>query len=89
MVDAPIAQLVKDLAECRRLEKTLIIVATEFSRDILMEGRPELSVIDQVKQPDVINELKHYGMNRPFTDGCNKLMFSVSVKERSTYGKTA
>ena len=89
MIDAPIAQLVKDLDESGRLDKTLIIVATEFSRDILMEGRPDLRVLDQVKQPDVIKELKHYGMHRHFTDGCSMLMFGGGIKEGNTFGKTA
>ncbi len=89
MIDAPIAQLVKDLDESGRLDKTLIIVATEFSRDILMEGRPDLRVLDQVQQPDVINELKHYGMHRHFTDGCSMLMFGGGIKEGNTFGKTS
>jgi Protein of unknown function (DUF1501) len=89
MIDAPIAQLVKDLDESGRLEKTLIIVATEFSRDILMEGRPDLRVQDQVEQPDVINELKNYGMHRHFTDGCSMLMFGGGIKKGHVHGKTA
>lgn len=89
MIDAPIAQLVKDLDESGRLDKTLIIVATEFSRDILMEGRPDLRVLDQVNQPDVIKELKHYGMHRHFTDGCSMLMFGGGIREGNAFGKTA
>src|SRR5678815_1522886 len=30
-IDAPIAQLVRDLEECGRLDRTLIVVASEFS----------------------------------------------------------
>jgi Protein of unknown function (DUF1501) len=89
MIDAPIAQLIKDLDESGRLEKTMVIVATEFSRDILMEGRPDLRVLDQVEQPNIINELKNYGMHRHFTDGCSMLMFGGGIKKGHVFGKTA
>jgi hypothetical protein len=89
MIDAPIAQLIKDLDESGRLEKTMVIVATEFSRDILMEGRPDLRVLDQVEQPDLINDLKNYGMHRHFTDGCSMLMFGGGIKKGHVFGKTA
>jgi Protein of unknown function (DUF1501) len=89
MIDAPIAQLIKDLDESGRLEKTMVIVATEFSRDILMEGRPDLRVLDQVEQPNIINELKNYGMHRHFTDGCSMLMFGGGIKKGNVFGKTA
>lgn len=89
MIDAPIAQLIKDLDESGRLDKTLVIVASEFSRDMLMEGRPDLRVLDQVEQPDVIEDIKNYGMHRHFTDGCSMLMFGGGIKQGSVFGKTA
>ena len=89
LIDAPIAQLIKDLDESGRLDKTLVILASEFSRDMLMEGRPDLRVQDQVDQPDVINELKNYGMHRHFTDGCSMLMFGGGIKKGHVFGKTA
>ncbi|MCP9768473.1 DUF1501 domain-containing protein [Lacihabitans sp. LS3-19] len=89
MIDAPIAQLIKDLDESGRLDKTLIIVASEFSRDMLMEGRPDLRVLDQVNQPDIIEDIKNYGMHRHFTDGCSMLMFGGGIKKGSVFGKTA
>jgi hypothetical protein len=89
MIDAPIAQLIKDLDESGRLDKTLVIVASEFSRDMLMEGRPDLRVLDQVDQPDIIEDIKNYGMHRHFTDGCSMLMFGGGIKKGSVFGKTA
>jgi hypothetical protein len=89
MIDAPIAQLIKDLDESGRLDKTLVIVASEFSRDMLMEGRPDLRVLDQVEQPDIIEDIKNYGMHRHFTDGCSMLMFGGGIKQGSVFGKTA
>ncbi|HCK70773.1 MAG TPA: hypothetical protein DHW38_04275, partial [Planctomycetaceae bacterium] len=67
MIDSPIAQLVLDLEERGLLDRTLIVLASEFSRDMMMEGRPEKKVRDQVQVPPVINELKFYGMHRHFT----------------------
>ncbi len=89
LVDKPIAQLVKDLKESGHLDRTLIILASEFSRDMMLEGRPGATVREQVKQPDIIHELKHYGMHRHFTDGCSILMFGGGIKQGYAYGKTS
>ena len=88
-IDAPVAQLVNDLKKTGHLDRTIIILASEFSRDMMVEGRPGLKVLEQVQQPDIINELKHYGMHRHFTDGCSILMFGGGIKKGYTYGKTA
>ena len=37
-IDRPIAQLVRDLDERGLLDRTLIILASEFSRDAMLEG---------------------------------------------------
>ncbi|MCO5240180.1 MAG: DUF1501 domain-containing protein [Chitinophagaceae bacterium] len=89
MVDAPIAQLVKDLDKSGHLDRTMIIVASEFSRDMMVEGRPDAKVQEQVNQPDIINDIKFYGMHRHFTDGCSILMFGGGIKKGFVYGKTA
>jgi uncharacterized protein (DUF1501 family) len=39
-IDAPIAQLVLDLEQRGLLDRTLIVLAREFSRDMMVEGRP-------------------------------------------------
>ena len=89
MIDRPIAQLVKDLDESGHLDRTLIILASEFSRDMIMEGRPGAKVKDQVTVPDKVESMAHYGMHRHFTDGCSMLMFGGGIKKGGTYGKTA
>ncbi|MFD2202628.1 DUF1501 domain-containing protein [Shivajiella indica] len=89
LIDAPIAQLIKDLDESGRLARTMVIVASEFSRDMLTEGRPDLKVQDQVEVPEIIEDLKNYGMHRHFTDGCSILMFGGGIKRGHVYGKTA
>jgi hypothetical protein len=89
MIDGPIAQLVKDLDETGHLDRTLIILASEFSRDAIMEGRPGENVKGQVFQPDLIEDEKFYGMHRHFTDGGSILMWGGGVKKGLVYGKTA
>ena len=88
-IDAPVAQLVLDLEERGLLDRTLIVVATEFSRDAIVEGRPGATVKDQVEVPNEINEMKHYGLHRHFTGGGSVLMFGGGVRRGMLYGKTA
>lgn len=89
MVDAPIAQLIRDLEKSGRLDRTMVILASEFSRDMMVEGRPGAKVQEQVNQPDIIKDIKNYGMHRHFTDGCSMLMFGGGIKKGFVYGKTA
>lgn len=88
-IDAPIAQLVLDLEKRGLLDRTMIMLASEFSRDMMMEGRPDAVVKDQVTVPDLITEPAHYGMHRHFTDGSSVLMFGGGLKKGFLYGKTA
>ncbi len=88
-IDGPVSQLIKDLDQSGHLDRTLVILASEFSRDMMVEGRPGEEVKEQVDQPDIIHEMKHYGMHRHFTDGCSILMFGGGVKRGHVYGKTA
>jgi hypothetical protein len=88
-IDAPIAQLILDLKKSGHLHRTLVILASEFSRDMMTEGRPGATVKEQVAQPDVIDDIKHYGMHRHFTDGCSMLLFGGGIKKGFVYGKTA
>ncbi len=88
-IDAPITQLVLDLEERGLLDRTLVVVASEFSRDMMIEGKPDKKVKDQVVVPDVVNELKYYGMHRHFTDAGCVLLFGGGIKKGFLYGKTA
>src|SRR5438067_1672903 len=89
MIDSPVAQLVLDLEERGLLNRTLIVLASEFSRDMLVEGKPENKVKDQVAVPEVINEMKHYGMHRHFTDAGCVLMWGGGIKKGYLHGTTA
>lgn len=89
LIDRPVAQLIKDLDESGHLDRTLIILASEFSRDAILEGRPGERVQDQVYQPDVIEDKKFYGMHRHFTDGSSILLWGGGINKGIVYGKTA
>ncbi len=88
-IDGPVSQLVLDLEERGLLDRTLIVLASEFSRDMMTEGKPDKKVPDQVEVPDVMTEMKHYGMHRHFTDAGCVLLFGGGVKKGLLYGKTA
>jgi hypothetical protein len=88
-IDAPIAQLVLDLEERGLLERTLIVLASEFSRDLLIEGKPDKTVKDQVEVPSTITEMKHYGMHRHFTDAGCVLLFGGGMRRGHLHGITA
>jgi hypothetical protein len=88
-IDAPIAQLVLDLEKSGHLDRTLIVVASEFSRDMMLEGKPENKVPDQVDIPEKIQEMKHYGMHRHFTAAGCVLLFGGGMKKGHLHGLTA
>jgi len=88
-IDAPVAQLVLDLEERGLLNRTLVVLASEFSRDALIEGKPEKKVKDQVEVPDKIEDLKFYGMHRHFTDAGCVLLFGGGARRGLLYGRTA
>jgi hypothetical protein len=88
-IDGPLSQLVLDLEARGLLNRTLIVLASEFSRDLMMEGKPDKLVKDQVEVPEVIQELKHYGMHRHFTDAGCVLLFGGGIKQGYLHGVTA
>jgi hypothetical protein len=88
-IDSPVAQLVLDLEERGLLNRTLIVLASEFSRDALIEGKPDKKVQDQVEVPDRIEDPKFYGMHRHFTDAGSVLLFGGGVKRGYLHGITA
>lgn len=88
-IDAPIAQLVLDLEERGLLDRTLIVLASEFSRSVLVEGKADKLVPNQVEQPNVINELAHFGHHRHFTGAGSVLLFGGGVKQGHVHGQTS
>jgi hypothetical protein len=89
-MDRPIAQLVLDLEARGLLDRTLVIIASEFSRDAMIEGIPGSNARDQASAPsDTLQEMKHYGLHRHFTGGTSVVMFGGGMKRGFVYGKTA
>jgi len=89
-IDRPIAQLILDLEERGMLDRTLVIVASEFSRDMMIEGVPGSTAKDQSRAASDTLELPaHYGLHRHFTGGSSVLMFGGGVKKGFLYGETA
>jgi hypothetical protein len=88
-IDGPIAQLVLDLEERGLLNRTLVVLASEFSRDALIEGKPDRKVKDQVEVPETIEDSRHYGMHRHFTDAGCVLLYGGGAKRGVLHGRTA
>jgi hypothetical protein len=88
-IDAPIARLVLDLEERGLLNRTLIVVASEFGRDMMQEGKPDKPVKDQVTIPDRLTDIRHYGMHRHFTEAGSVLLFGGGVRKGHLYGTTS
>ncbi len=89
-IDQPIAQLILDLESSGMLDRTLVIIASEFSRDALIEGVPGSTATDQATDKvDLVSEPKHYGLHRHFTGGSSVAMFGGGMKRGFVYGKTA
>jgi hypothetical protein len=88
-IDGAVSQLVLDLEERGLLERTMIVVASEFSRDALIEGKPDKKVQDQVEVPEVIDSETHYGMHRHFTDAGCVLLFGGGIRKGHLHGVTA
>ena len=89
-IDRPIAKLIRDLEARKLLDRTLVIIASEFSRDALIEGKPGSNANDQATfKVDTLSEPKHYGLHRHFTGGTSVVMFGGGMKQGFVYGKTA
>lgn len=88
-IDAPVAQLILDLEQRGLLNRTLVVLASEFGRDAITEGKVGKEVKDQANTPDVMQLPKHYGMHRHFTAAASVLMFGGGIKRGMVYGKTA
>jgi len=72
------------------LDRTLVVIASEFSRDMITEGQPGSKAGDQANSPkDFLLLPNHYGQHRHFTGGSTVVMFGGGVKKGFVYGKTA
>ena len=89
-IDRPISQLILDLETRGLLDRTLVVIASEFSRDMIIEGVPGSTAPDQSRaKTDVLKEMVHYGLHRHFTGGSSALMFGGGIKQGLLYGETS
>ena len=89
-IDRPIAQLIVDLEARGLLDRTLVILASEFSRDMMIEGVPGSAARDQSRaKSDTMQQLIHYGLHRHFTGSGSVLLFGGGMKRGFLYGETA
>jgi hypothetical protein len=89
-IDRPIAQLIRDLEARGRLDRTLIVLASEFSRDMMIEGVPGSTARDQSRaKADRMEKMIHYGLHRHFTGSGSVLLFGGGMKKGFLYGETA
>ncbi len=89
-IDGPIAQLILDLEARGQLDRTLVVLASEFSRDMMVEGVPGSVARDQSRaKSDTLQKPIHYGLHRHFTGSGSVLMFGGGTKKGFLYGETA
>ena len=89
-IDRPIAQLIRDLEDRGLLDRTLVVIASEFSRDMLIEGVPGSTARSQARaKGDTLISMRHYGQHRHFTGGSSVMMFGGGIKRGFLYGRTA
>lgn len=89
-IDRPIARLILDLEQRGMLDRTLVVLASEFSRDMMIEGVPGSTARDQSRAAtDVLKKPEHYGLHRHFTGSSSVLMFGGGTKRGYLYGETA
>ncbi|CAN5628416.1 DUF1501 domain-containing protein [soil metagenome] len=89
-IDRPIARLILDLEERGLLDRTLVVLATEFSRDMMIEGVPGSTAKDQSRaKADEMKEMIHYGLHRHFTGASSVLLFGGGMKQGFLYGESA
>ncbi|MEN9652415.1 MAG: hypothetical protein RL303_135 [Verrucomicrobiota bacterium] len=89
-IDRPIARLIRDLEARGLLDRTLVVIASEFSRDAMIEGRPGSTAKDQsFNKSSIMTSPDHYGLHRHFTGGTSVVMFGGGVKKGHVYGATA
>lgn len=89
-IDQPVAQLIHDLEDRGLLDRTLVILATEFSRDMIIEGIPGSTAKDQSRaKTDVIEKMVHYGLHRHFTGAVPFVMWGGGTKQGYVHGESA
>ena len=92
-VDKPIAQLIRDLHERGLLDRTLVMISTEFGRTIASDPsagkEPDGFAERHTGEKLVLDSDKMYGFHGHFSSGNCLAFFGGGFKKGFVYGKTA
>lgn len=92
-IDGPIAQLITDLHQRGMLERTLVVIGTEFGRTIASRPaagqEPEGSAESHSGENLVIESEAMYGFHGHFSSCSTMLFFGGGFNRGIAYGKTA
>lgn len=83
-IDAPISQLILDLEERGLLDRTLVVIASEFSRSSLKDGLEA----DPKDWKYILHNHTLYGLHRHFTRAGCIVAFGGGFKRGFVYGRT-
>lgn len=78
-IDRPVTQLIKDLEERGLLDRTLVVLATEFGRAAAGRGSTKAKTISKPSE---------FGLHGHFSSAASVLMFGGGIKKGVVYGKT-
>jgi arylsulfatase A-like enzyme len=92
-IDGPITQLIRDLKDRGLLERTLVVITTEFGRTIASQPaagqEPDGFAERHTGNELVLESEKMYGFHGHFSSGNCMLFFGGGFKGGFVYGKTA
>jgi len=92
-IDRPIAQLIRELAERGLLERTLVMVATEFGRTIAAQPaagvEPDGFAERNTGENLILENERMYGFHGHFSSGNSLLFYGGGFKKGFAYGQTA
>jgi hypothetical protein len=67
----------------------MVVLASEFSRDPLLEGKPGALVEKQAVTPNTMAEMKNYGMHAHFCSAGSVAIWGGGFKRGHIHGVTA
>ncbi len=92
-IDGPIAQFIRDLHDRGLLERTLVVLTTEFGRTIANQPKAGVEPVGFAESQSgdnlVIENEKMYGFHGHFSSGNAMLFFGGGFKPGFVYGRTA
>ena len=72
------------------MSRTLIVLASEFSRDVLVEGKDnQRARVGGAAIAPTMPDEKHYGMHAHFADAGSILLWGGGIRKGAVYGETA